>query len=186
MAAIHRFYRSDEQWTTIVEQLKMTHCPHCNRAGALILHGSLYGFDDSSPQRKTRRARRIFCSNRNLRTGCGRTFTVWLADKVRRLSLTAHTLWAFLQRATNGTIADAIRQTNGHLCHRTWQRIWTRFQLAQSTIRTALTARCPPPTPPPDSLHSPAAHTIAHLQIAFPNDNCPIATFQQELATFFV
>ena len=34
------------------------------------------------PQEKTVRARRIFCSNRNnRRKGCGRTFSVWVADK---------------------------------------------------------------------------------------------------------
>jgi hypothetical protein len=186
MAAVDRFYRSDDEWTTIAEQLKQTPCPHCNAVGNLIRHGFLYGFDDSSPQRKTRRARRIFCSNRNLRPGCGRTFSVWLADRIRRLSLTAHTLWTFLKRAITGTIADAIRAASCHLSHRTWQRIWTRFQLGQSRIRTALNARCPPPVPPPDSSHTPQAHTIAHLQTAFPNDNCPIASFQQELSTFFV
>ena len=82
------FYRSDEEWTAIAERLKQTPCPHCKVVGTLIRHGCLYGFDESSPQRKTVRARRIFCSNRNARPGCGRTFSVWLADKIRRLSLT--------------------------------------------------------------------------------------------------
>jgi hypothetical protein len=186
MAAIPRFYRSDEQWLSIVEQLKLTPCPHCNRVDSLILHGFLYGFDDSSPQRMTRRARRIFCSNRNRRTGCGRTFTVWPAHRIRRRSLTAHTLWSFLQRAVTDTLADAIRTASSHLSHRTWQRIWSRFLVAQSTIRTALTARRPPAIPPPNSLHSSAAQTIAHLQSVFPNDNSPIASFQYQLSTFFI
>jgi hypothetical protein len=186
MAAIPRFYRTDQQRLAIVEQLKLTPCPHCNRVDSLILHGFLYGFDDSNPPRKTRRARRVFCSNRNLRTGCGRTFTVWPADRIRRLSLTAHTLWTFLQRAVTTTIADAIRTASSHLSHRTWQRIWSRFLVAQSAIRTALNPRCPPPIPPPDSSHSPAAETIAHLQAAFPNDNSPIASFQYESAMFFM
>ncbi len=51
------------------------------------------------------RARRIFCSNRNARPGCGRTFSVWIAemDKIRRLSLTTGTLWKF-KRAVAGSI----------------------------------------------------------------------------------
>ena len=43
----------------IVERLKRTPCPHCKVVGTLIRHGFLYGFDESSPQRKTLRARRI-------------------------------------------------------------------------------------------------------------------------------
>jgi hypothetical protein len=62
--------------------------------GTLIRHGCLCGYDSSSPRRKTVRARRIFCSNRQARRGCGRTFSVWLADKIRRLSLTADGLTA--------------------------------------------------------------------------------------------
>ena len=80
-----RFYRNDHEWNTFAEQLKLTPCPHCKAVGTLIRHGFLHGFDEGHPQRTTRRARRIFCSNRNARPGCGKTFSVWLADKIRRL-----------------------------------------------------------------------------------------------------
>jgi hypothetical protein len=180
------FYCSDEEWLTVAQRIKLTPCPHCKVVGTLVLHGFLYGFDDTSPQRKSRRARRIFCSNRNVRPGCGRTFSIWLADKIRRLSLTAQTLWTFLLRAVAGSIAAACRAGNGHLCNRTWQRIWKRFHLAQSSIRTTLFARCPPPKPPPNSARRPAAEILAHLEAAFPNDYCPIAAFQHTTRTFFV
>src|SRR5438270_11372356 len=49
------FYRSADEWNAIVERLKQTPCPHCKVVGTLIRHGFLYGFDDSSPQRKTLR-----------------------------------------------------------------------------------------------------------------------------------
>jgi hypothetical protein len=180
------FYRSEEQWNAIAERLKQTPCPHCNAHGTLIRHGFLYGFDETSPQRKILRARRIFCSNRNARPGCGRTFSVWLAHKIRRLSLTAHALWNFLQRAVAGSIAAAVRTANCHLSDRTWRRIWKRFDLGQSRIRTALSAHCPPPDPPPESSRPAAAQVLAHLQTAFPNHNCPIAVFQHEMRTLFV
>lgn len=178
------FYRSAQEWTAIAERLKQTPCPHCRVVGSLIRHGFLYGFDDSSPQRKTLRARRIFCSNRNARRGCGRTFSAWLADKVRRLSLTTAALWRFLQRAAAVGILAAIRANACHLSDRTWQRIWKRFDLAQSKIRTALSGHCPPPELP--AAHRPVAHVLAHLQAAFPDADCPIAAFQQTLRTFFV
>jgi hypothetical protein len=178
------FYRGVDEWIAIAERLKQTPCPHCKAVGALIRHGFLYGFDDRSPQRKTLRARRIFCSNRNARPGCGRTFSVWLADKIRRLSLTTGALWRFLQHVAAAGIRAAIRAAECHLSDRTWQRVWKRFDLGQSKIRTALLGRCPPPTLPAE--HRPAAHTLAHLHTAFPNAHCPIADFQHAMQAFFV
>jgi hypothetical protein len=184
------FCRSADEWNALVERLKQTPCPHCKVVGTLIRHGFLYGFDDSSPRRKTLRARRLFCSNRRARPGCGRTFSVWCADKIRRLSLTAGCLWRFLQRVVAAGIHAASRAIDCHLSERSLQRIWQRFDLGQSKIRTALSARCPPPELsagwPVQPAHRPAAHVLAHLQAAFPNADCPIAAFQQAMRTFFV
>ena len=72
MGEVRRFYRSEAEWGTLAEQLKQTPCPHCQVVGTLIRHGYLRGYDDTSPQRKTIHARRIFCSNRNARRGCNR------------------------------------------------------------------------------------------------------------------
>lgn len=180
------FYRDDEEWNTIAERLKQIACPHCKVFGTLIQHGFLYGFDDRNPPRKTRRARRVFCSNRHRRPGCGRTFSVWLADKIRRLNLTTGSLWRFLRHAAAGPIAAAIHALEGR-SDRTWQRLWKRFERGQSKIRTALLGRCPPPELPPRSPpQTPAAQVLAHLHAAFPDAPCPIAAFQHSLRTFFL
>ena len=190
MGEERRFYRSAEEWIALAERLKQTPCPHCKVVGALIRHGYLRGYDESSPRRKTIRARRLYCSNRQARRGCGRTFSVWLANKIRRLSLTSGALWRFLQRAAAGSILAAIRAVDCSLSDRTWQRIWKRFDQGQSKIRTALSARCPPPEWPAQSPSEPApppaAHVLAHLHAAFPDADCPIAAFQHTLQTFFV
>jgi hypothetical protein len=184
------FCRSDEDWEALAERLKLTACPHCKVVGTLIRHGYLCGFDDSSPRQKTVRARRVFCSNRNGRPGCGRTFSVWCADKIRRLSLTSGCLWRFLKHAAAGSIVAAIRTADCHLSDRTWQRVWRRFDLGQSKIRTALLGICRPPELPPrlptEPPHRPAAEVIAHLKAAFPDADCPVAAFQHTLHTFFV
>ncbi len=141
----------------------------------------------ATPRERLVRARRVFCSNRNARRGCGRTFSVWCADKIRRLSLTTGTLWRFLTCAVAGSILAAIRVADCHLSDRTWQRLWKRFDLGQSKIRTALAGRCPPPELPAQTAHRPAAaQVLAHLQAAFPDADCPIAAFQHALRTFFV
>jgi hypothetical protein len=179
------FYRDADDWAAMAQRLKQTPCPHCKVVGTLIRHGCLYG------KPKTLRARRVFCSNRNARPGCGRTFSVWIADKIRRLSVSANALWLFLQHAVAIGILAACRTVNCRRSDRTWQRIWRRFHLAQSTIRTALSGRCPPPETPPrpppnNPKRLPAAHVIAHLQAAFPDVPCPIAAFQRTMQTFFV
>jgi hypothetical protein len=180
------FFRSDQEWIAIAERLKQTPCPHCHVVGTLIRHGCLSGCDDSSPPRQTRRAQRVFCSNRHRRRGCGRTFSVWLAHKIRRLSLSTRRLWCFLQHAVTGSIAAAVRIVDCHLSHRTFQRIWQRFLLSQSHIRTALLQRCSPPDLPAPSWCSAAAHVLAHLQAAFANVDCPITSFQHTMRRFFV
>ena len=129
------FYRDEQDLAALTERLKLISCPHCKKIGTLIRHGSLTGFDDSTPQRKTLRARRIFCSNRHRRPGCGRTFSAWLADKIRRLSTTTRRLWAFLQRAIAGTLAEAMRATGSSLSGQTWQRIWTRFDRGMLSLK---------------------------------------------------
>lgn len=184
------FCRSDDEWNALADRLKQTPCPHCKVVGALNRHGALYGFDDRSPRRKTLRARRVFCSNRQARPGCGRTFSVWHADKIRRLGLTSACLWRFLQFAVAGCLLAAIRAVKCHLSDRTMQRIWKRFDLGQSKIRTTLSTRCPPPELPPrlpaQPAHRPAAQVLAHLQAAFPDADCPVAAFQYATGTFFV
>jgi hypothetical protein len=177
------FCRGAEEWNALAERLKQMPCPHCKLIGTLIRHGYLYGFDDRSPKRQTVRARRLFCSNRQARPGCGRTFSVWYADKIRRLSLTTGCLWRFLQHAAAGSLRAATRAADGHLSDRTWQRIWKRFHHGQSKIRTALSARCPPPEL---TATAPTTHVLAHLRAAFPDADCPIAAFQHALRTFFV
>lgn len=179
------FVRTEAEWLALVERLKLTPCPHCRVVGTLIRHGSLTGFDDSSPRRKTVRARRLFCSNRHRRPGCGRTVSVWVADKIRRLSVTTGTLGAFLRRVVTDGLAAAIRAAPDPRSDRTWQRIWQRFDRAQSRLRTALLARGPPPETWPGSTRRPAAaQLLAHLHATFPDADCPLAAFQMATRSF--
>jgi len=184
------FFRDNDEWKAFAERLKLMPCPHCKCVGALIRHGCLGGLADG---KRTLRARRVFCSNRQARPGCGRTVSVWCADTIRRLSVTTHTLWRFLQQLVAGSIAAAIRSVAAD-CRRsvrTWQRLWKRFNLAQSTIRTALCGRCPPPelpaaVPVVPARRAAAAQVLAHLQAAFQGAANPIAAFQHAFRTFFV
>jgi len=180
----HWFYRDEAEWIEIARKLKLTPCPHCKVVVNLIRHGALQGFDEC--RRIVLRAHRVFCSHRNRRPGCGRTISVWLADNIRRLKVTTRRLWNFLQKAVAGTMEAAIRALHSRLSDRTWQRIWARFNAAQSHVRTALANRYPLPVPPVKPSRRPAALVLAHLLAAFPKADCPIAAFQFTIQIFFL
>lgn len=137
------------------------------------------------PGEKAVRARRVFCSNRNARPGCGRTISVWLADKIRRTGTSTRRLWSLLRRAVADGIADATRHVGGRLSARTWQRLWRRFLLGQSRIRTFLLGRHPPPESASASRHAPVAQFLAHLDAAFPDPD-PLAAFQHAMRSFII
>ena len=179
-----RICGSQEEFEAVHAKLKLTACPHCRSVGNLIRHGYLRGYDEKHQRQKTVRAWRIFCSNRKRATGCGRTFSVWMADKIKRLLLTVDALWAFLKRAVvTGNKYQAFRDLQSGLSDSAPYRIWKRFREAQSAIRTALGRQC---TPPEVVSEQPAEHTLAHLEAAFADRPCPIAAFQVGLQTFFI
>lgn len=182
---LERFYGCEKEFREIQEKLKRTACPDCKAVGHLILHGFLKGYDEGDRRQKCVRARRIFCNDRKARGGgCGRTFSVWVEDKVRRSKLTAGCLWKFLNLVvTGGNQLRAIRAIACGLTDSAVYRIWQRFARVQTHVRTALANLCPPPAVEDER---PAAQTIAHLKAAFPGAKCPIISYQRTLQSFFL
>jgi hypothetical protein len=174
----------------LLARLKLTPCPHCKIVGALIRHGFLRGYDQNHQRTKTVRAARVFCSNRHRATGCGRTFSVWIADRIKHLYLSADSLWQFLSGAANpGNKLRAFRELDCGLSDSAPYHIWRRFLNAQSAIRTALAGLCEPPRMVSDCPVSdcPVRLTLAHLAQAFKEHPLsPIAAFGAVLQTFFI
>jgi len=180
-----RILSSNQELDDLYARLKLTPCPHCKRVGALIKHGFLRGYDTNHQLNKAIRAARVFCSNRNRRVGCGRTFSIWMADKVKRLFLGADSLWEFLTQAVaNNNKLAAFRRLHSGLSDSAPYRIWKRFSLAQPAIRTALTRICEPAR---IESHRPAQLTLAHLQEAFEKHALsPIAAFAVNFQKFLI
>jgi hypothetical protein len=182
-------FASKEQRNERLALLKCSPCPHCNHTGALNRHGFLRGYDEQNFKQKAIRALRVFCSNRGNAGGCGRTFSIWIADKVKRLFLDAQSLWQFLeQAATRGNKSQAFQNLACSLSGSARYRIWKRFLKAQSLIRTALAAFCPPPKQLPggDGLSATQA-TLEHLKVAFKDSMLnPIAAYQAQTQSFFL
>lgn len=175
-------------------KLKLTSCPHCKCVGTLNRHGFLRGYDEEDARCKSIRAQRVFCSNRNQNSGCGRTFSVWIADQVKRLFLSAEQLWMFLSEvAQTNNKRQAFATLDSSMSDSAPYRVWRRFLKAQAAIRTALAALCPPPQFNDKNVDgkqtgaNPASSTLAHLIAAFSGHRLnPIAAFQLTLQTFFL
>jgi len=182
-------FASTQQRDDQLARLKGYRCPHCKHAGALNRHGFLKGYDEDHFKQKTIRALRIFCSNRAGALGCGKTFSVWIANKVKRLFLDTHSLWRFLQQAAqNGNRSEAFAQLDCSLSHSATYRIWKRYLKALSAIRTALLAICQPPKKQSRRDSQTAAQaTIVHLREAFKDSQLnPIAAYQVAMQKFFI
>ena len=171
----------------LLTKLKITPCPHCKCIGFLNRHGSLIGYSLNQMGNTVRGARavRVYCSNRHRSNGCGRTFSVWTADKIKQLFLSADSLWQFIYEAIrSGNKLQAFRNLKCGLSDSAAYHIWRRFRNAQVAIRTALTALCQPPHVESDC---PATLTVEHLAKAFQgNKLSPIAAFAATLNAFFV
>ena len=66
---LRRYYRDEEEFEDIRNNLKVNPCPHCLQKECLILHGYLYGYTEDTSSNVVKRGHRIFCSNRNKRKG---------------------------------------------------------------------------------------------------------------------
>lgn len=159
-------------------------CPHCRASGFLILHGYLYGYEDSMDSKRIRRGHRIFCSDRRRRAGCGRTFSLLQASFMTNFMISTKTLWEFLQSMADGLNRfQAFIPVREKLEISSIYRLFNCFKHNQSRIRTALvTAQGPPDVRDSD----PVMQTIGHLKSLFKDDSCPVASFQHRFQISFL
>jgi len=93
-------------------QLDGEYCPHCRQARQLISHGYIHKKRvQAAPERV---GKRVFCSNRNQHTGCGRTLQLYLAATIRHLHHGASQVGAFILALITGSgIGHAYRVATG-------------------------------------------------------------------------
>lgn len=160
-----RYYSSEKGFAPIRARLKLMPCPHCKRQGTLVLNGHLCGYDD---KRVVNRGRRIFCNNRKMRSGCGKTFSFLLADWIRGFTIFAKCLATYLEKLQEGHNPHSAAKAAELKMHVTSvYRIHKRFIHNQTRIRTFLCRAKPPP--PAIDTENPAIATINHLTNIFPH-----------------
>ena len=122
------------------------------------------------------RGQRVFCSNRGQRGGCGRTFSLVLADVLPRHTMTASLLWPWLLKVLAGfSCKAAADQLRLPFALETVYRLRRGLRQGLAAVRTRL---CREQLPPVSTHVDPLRQTVEHLQAVFPGSPCPSADFQ--------
>jgi hypothetical protein len=158
-----RFVNDQPALEAVLLGIKVVRCPHCQQTGALIGHGVLRGYSERSSEVVVR-GRRVFCSNRARRPGCGRTFSVKLGTVLSGFLVRTLTLWRFASAVVSGltrrtawfgAAGRALSLSSGY-------RLWQRLCAAQSELRVRLSREAPAPA---SSAGEPLAQLLAHLAV---------------------
>jgi hypothetical protein len=139
-------------------------------------HSVLYGNNPFDCAQEQARGQRVFCSNRGRRGGCGKTFSIFLADMLPRHTLTATLVWGWLAQRLAGFSAKAAAEKAGlPFALETVYHLRRKLRRNLARLRTLL---CRGQSPPSSAQADPVLQTVEHLQIVFPRNECPPAAFQ--------
>lgn len=180
-----RYYHSKQDFKEYHQQLKFIPCPHCSMIACLILHGYLKGYDDETHEDDMIRGRRIFCSNRYRKDGCGRTFSLLKTEMIKYCTTKAKTIWQFLNHLYSGlSIRAAFLKASPCLSLTSAYRYYKKIFQQQHSIRTSLLELHPPPECP--EVTDTLLQTIRHLKTAFIQHSCPVTAYQDRFQQSFL
>jgi len=156
--------------------LKQQRCPRCGQVETLNRHSLLHGNDPTQASGQAVRGQRVFCSNRGQRGGCGKTFSLVLADILPRHTLTALRVWSWLVEVLAGlSFKAAAEKLRLPFALETIYRMRRGLQRGLDRVRTRL---CREQSPPVSTHTDPLLQTVEHLRAVFPDCECPLAAFQ--------
>jgi hypothetical protein len=139
-------------------------------------HSFLYGNDLEQSGQQTKRGQRVFCSNRGQRGGCGKTFSIFLAEVLPRHSCTAVLLRQLLIKLLAGSSVKSAAESLGlPLALESIYHLLARLRRRLDALRCSLCGR---QGPPPSSQKDPLLQTVEHLQSVFIHALCPVSEFQ--------
>ena len=174
------------QWFEVLLQS----CPHCKKQGYLVSHGNLCGYSICG-QFQEKRGKRILCSNRGRKSGCGKTFSILLFSKLRGRLVSTRLLWIFLSvyllagLSLRTAWTQAMLSQGAKFCPSTGYKLRDRFGRAQSLLRVKLCQTHPPPSHLAAD-QSAFGETIGHLRSLFPQSEDPIEAFQSYFQSGFL
>ena len=175
--ALQYFLRTLKELGDYLLGLKQLRCPFCGVAETLNCHSKLYGNDPKSTAGgQSQRGQRVWCCPRGQRGGCGRTFSIFLADVLPRHTVRASGLWCLLHLWMGGASIQSAAQTLGlPFGLETLYHLLQRLRSRLTTLRSAL---CQEQEAPVSSQTDPLLQTVEHLRRLFARSDCPCAEFQ--------
>lgn len=177
-----KFVRDQNALDDVLLRAKQLVCPRCHRAGMLVGHGFLSGYAERGNDRELR-GRRLLCSARRKRTGCGRTISILIATFLAGFMVRTTAIFALLEGIVGGLSCKAAWERVQHpaengLTLRSGYRLWSRLMTGQSRVRAALHDVALPPS---TNDARPVAQMLDHLRHALRPSDCAFASFQVEL-----
>lgn len=156
--------------------LKQQRCPHCGCVETLNRHSKLHGNDPARVDARAVRGQRVFCSNRGSRGGCGRTFSIFLAEVLPRHTFPASWLWNWLlQWLAGASLKAAAENLRLPFAIQTLYRLRRQLRRRLDSLRALL---CREQEPPASAQSDPLLQTAEHLRAVFSDAECPPAQFQ--------
>ena len=157
--------------------LKSVPCPQCRAVSNLICHGYLRGYGECG-FKKVVRGWRVFCSNRYLRQGCGRTYSILLAHFLHRRSVTSAQAWDFFKGLLSGmNFKTAWEKVVSSFSLECGYRLWKAFKRGQFIVRSNL-CRMSSPQESHCIGANPLLQPIEQLRRVFESSCCPVSAYQ--------
>jgi hypothetical protein len=129
------FYSSLSAIEQQTSQLEFAICRHCQQDRQLVSHGFVYKKLHGGKRQAV--GKRVFCSDRGQRFGCGRTMQLYLDSVVHGMHYAGQVLIAFMAALMIGlSVQHAYRRATGAAeCRHAW--VWlNRLEQQLSTHRT--------------------------------------------------
>lgn len=121
-------------------------CPHCAKNDQLVSHGVIYR--QRSMMERAPVGKRVFCSNRYQRTGCGRTTQLYVATVIPAMQYAAAQVFVFLSALLmHASVDSAYQAATGRSDARQGWRWLNKLNAQLTAFRSFLHARLAPPTP---------------------------------------
>ena len=121
-------------------------CPHCSKNHQLVSHGVIY--KQRSIDKREAVGKRVFCSNRHGRSGCGRTVQLYVAQGIPAMQYGAAHLFVFLSSLFVGlAVETAYRKATGQSASRHGWRWLSKLTRSLTDFRGFLKRRPAPVTP---------------------------------------
>lgn len=122
---------------TLDSQPRLSECKHCHQKQAWVSHGFVYKQRTIAEREPV--GKRVLCSNRHGKSGCGRTVQLYLASEIPRRHYGAPALFLFLSALLAGSsVSEAYYTGTGNRAHRQGWRWLTQLMARLSHFRRRL------------------------------------------------